>query len=170
MNPHDLYATHVNLPDAILRGGAWFPPRGADWGDLRQQARLALWSAALTYRPERGTQFRSHAWRVITRRLADWLEEQGGRERRYEVAVAAAEEWTLCMEPWREPDFDGQMTLRVVWRRLSPRQREALYLAVGEGYTSGELAARWGCTPKQADNQIAHARRQARRLAAEEQR
>jgi RNA polymerase sigma factor (sigma-70 family) len=163
--PERLFSEHEGLAIHVARQGGFFPPPGQDWDDLRQAARLALWEAARSWQAGRGVAFSTFAGHVIRRRLCDWLSEQGGRARRYEAAALVAKEWAPCLEPWREPDFDGQMRLGIVFRRLAPRHREALLLAVGYGYTCTELAKWWGVTAKQADGRISRARRAACREA-----
>lgn len=160
MTPEQLFRTNEGLAVTIATRGNWYPPPGSDRGDLLQQARLALWEACVRWDPARG-RFIPHAYTVIRRRLCDYVSDQQAREARYE----RAQEWQPELVPWREPDFDGQMVLRLVFRRLEPRHREALYLSVAEGWQVGELAGLWGCTSKQADNRVAHAKRAARKIA-----
>jgi RNA polymerase sigma factor (sigma-70 family) len=162
MTPATLYAAHEPLALSLARGG-FTPPRGTEWADLAQVARLALWDAATSYDPARGAAFRTFATHVVTRRLSFWVKRRHGQEERHEKAIA----WQPELVAWEEPDLDGQMRLGIVWRRLTPRHREALYLGVGCGYGSHELAARWGVTPKQAENLISNAKRAARKAAQE---
>lgn len=165
MKPETLFNANQGLAVAIATRGRFFAPKGTDTGDLIQEARLGLWDAAQSYDPARSRHFRAWAARIIVKRLSYWVGVQQGREVRYERAQAAAVEWEATLEPWREPDFDGQMRLAVVWRRLTPRHRAVLLLCVGYGYTTGDLARAWGLTPKQADNLLAKARRAALREA-----
>jgi RNA polymerase sigma factor (sigma-70 family) len=160
--PEQLYRD--NLPLVAYFTRRFSPPRGTEWGDLRQQARLALWDAATSYDPARGAAFRTHAINVITRRLSFWVKRRKGQEERHERAYS----WQPELVPWEEPDLDGQLRLGIVWRRLNPRHQEALLLGVGYGYGSHELAARWGCTPRQAENLITNAKKAARRAAVRE--
>lgn len=160
MQSEQLYAANVGL--AVTIAGDWHPPSGYDVGDVHQQARLALWEAARTYQPARGPFQRFACFRIHSR-LSIWVRDERNRERI--CRERAAQQWQPELIPWHEPDFDGQMVLRLVFRRLEPRHREALYLSVAEGWQVGELAELWGCTSKQADNRVAHAKRAARRIA-----
>lgn len=164
MTPQQIYDRHAGLAPAFVRRGAWYPPPGSDWGDLHQAARLALWEAAQAWRPERGA-FSTFANRVMSRHMAHWLDRRTRQERRYARAVQASEEWLCCLEPWKEPDLDGQLRLRLAWRRLHPRHRAVLLLCVGYGWTTGEVARECGITPKQADNLLGAAKRRAREVA-----
>lgn len=66
--PLDLLADHRSLP--ALVGRDYFIA-GSDTDDVEQEAFIALWEAARSFRPELGVPFEAFARDVIRRRLAD---------------------------------------------------------------------------------------------------
>jgi RNA polymerase sigma factor (sigma-70 family) len=162
-----LYRENEGFAIFYAHNGRFYPPPGADWGDLVQQARLALWKAAQGFDPSRGVPFIGYADAVLENELSKWLRDRKRAQARYERGSQhATAEWEAELATWEEPDIDGQMRLRLVWRRLKPKQQAALLLAFRYGYTSGEVARTCGLTPKQADNLINYARQAAQREAA----
>jgi RNA polymerase sigma-B factor len=95
----------------------------AEWEDLEQVARLALWEAVLRYDPARGCQFSTFAFPTIRGALLRYLRDQAPTIR----------------------------TPRGLWelRGRLPREAEALAQELGRQPTVRELAARLGITEEE---------------------
>lgn len=74
-----LYEKHTGLADAIAR--EWFLP-GADMDDVHQEARVALWIATATWKPEKGLKFRTYARHAIKADLRDKVQSANRHKHR----------------------------------------------------------------------------------------
>jgi RNA polymerase sigma factor (sigma-70 family) len=160
MTAISLYTRH--LPLASLIAGEFFRP-GYAREDMRQEARLALWTAVRTYDPERGT-FPTFARLVIRAHFATLL-KSASRDVRKANDYAEGDE-TLAILPHAHQVVDEVMnreTLRILGETiptLPPFQRECVY-----GVASGKPYAEIG-DPKAVDNALFRARRTLRKALA----
>jgi len=137
---------------------------GHDRDDVRQEARIALWTAARTYRRELGT------WpafaRLVVRRRLDSLTRTANNRRNGLLTNAARD------DELERQAADAELELRLdvaellhAIDTLTMLERRAI-LGIAAGYSYEELAGAGG-TAKQIDNAATRARRRLReRIAA----
>ena len=139
-----LLRTHEKLIHLVVKRQGWGE---AEYDDLVQEGRIALWRAVLRYRPELGYAFSTYAYTVIRRRVwvaaqqsqkgVGWLEGGGYQDQLGKIV----EEWQA--EQVRQALQDGLASLPERQRRVIER----VYGLNGEeAVAMAEIGREWGIT------------------------
>ena len=161
-----VYSLYVPLINSIAEKYSGSSLTGAELEDLRQEAAIALYDAALAYNPERGVSFGLYAKICIKNRIISYLRAIGGKSVRTEPLETAPQSG---ITPQNDIDPEkliiSKESLADLERRLSLTDLERsvfdLYLASA---SYDDISAALGKPKKSIDNAMQRIKAKLRKL------